>query len=306
MPLLKRGQPLSVWPLVIFTGVAFGSGGLLSKSLIDRGVDSFTVTSVPFLTAGVVAWVVGAWSGDLRRTAIAPGIILGVLNSSLPALFFNIGFETLTAGLLTLIITLGPSVTAAVAHLVFPDERFNAMKGLGLVVALGGVGALVAAPGLIEGASYRGALWATAGAFLAGTSAVLARRYAMRHGGLALVPAQMTAAGITPLVVAAIIGRSLVPDGGFAGGDIPIMALIGIIGSYFGFRAMMLANERGTTGQVAMIAYLIPLVGVTGGIIFFSETLTPWIILGGALILTGVALGGRASAPRPVASERAR
>ncbi len=297
MPLLKRGQPLSVWPLVIFTAFAFGCGGLLSKGLIDRGVDSFTVTAGPFLVAGVVAWVIAWMSHDVRRRAIGPGILLGIFNSSLPALFFNIGFETLTAGLVTLIITLGPSVTAAVAHLVFPDERFNAMKGLGLAVALGGVVALIAAPGVIEGASYRGALWTTAGSILAGTSAVLSRWFAVRHGGLALIPAQLTAAGFTPLVVAAFIGRSLVPDAGFAGGDIPTMALIGVVGSYFGFRSMMLANERGTTGQVSMIAYLIPLIGVTGGIIFFAESLTPWIVFGGAMILAGVALGGRASAP---------
>ncbi len=297
MPLFTRGQPLSVWPLVVFTAFAFGFGGLLSKGLIDRGVDSFTVTAGPFLTAGLVAWVVAWVSHDVRRRAIGPGILLGVFNSSLPALFFNLGFETLTVGLVTLIVTLGPSVTAAVAHVVFPDERFNAMKGLGLGVALAGVAALIVAPGVIEGTSYRGALWATAGAFLAGTSAVLSRWYAVRHGGLALIPAQLTSAGLTPLVVAAFVGRSLVPEGGFAGGDIPIMALIGVVGSYLGFRSMMLANERGTTGQVSMIAYLIPLFGVIGGIIFFAETLTPWIVLGGGLILTGVSLGGRASAP---------
>ena len=47
-----------------------------------------------------------------------------------------------------------------------------------------------------------------------------------------------------------------------------------------------------------MVAYLIPLVGVGGGIIFFDERLTPWIVLGGGLILAGIALGGRASAAR--------
>ncbi len=280
---------------MVFTAITFGSGGLLSKGLIDRGVDSFTVTAVPFLSAAVLAWVIAVRMGNIDRRAVVPGLVLGAVNSSIPALFFNIGFETLPAGLVTLIISLGPAVTAAVAHLVFTDERFNVMKGLGLVVALVGVVGLVAAPGVIEGASYAGAAWATAGSLVAGTSAVLARWYAVRHGGLALLPTQMTAAGITPLVIAAIVGRSLVPADGFAGGDIPIMVTIGVFGSYLGFRSMMLANERGTTGQVAVVPYLLSLIGVTGGIVFFDEKLTPWIVAGGALILVGVTLGGRAS-----------
>jgi drug/metabolite transporter (DMT)-like permease len=215
----------------------------------------------------------------------------------LPALLFNMGYETMPAGLVALIVSLGPAITAAIAHLVFTDERFNAAKGFGLLLAFGGVAALVAAPGVIEGASYRGAAWTTTGALVAGSSAVLARWYAIRHGALALIAPQMTVAGVATLLAALVLGRSLVPANGFAGGDIPIMVGIGLFASYAGFRALMLANERGTTGQVAMVAYLIPLVGVTGGIIFFNETLTPWIVLGGLLILGGITIGGRASEP---------
>ena len=292
---IRQQQPFSVWTLVVFTAVAFGSGGLLSKGLIDRGVDSFTVTAVPFLAAGAVGFVVAGRRGDFRRAAIVPGIVLGIFNSAMPALFFNIGFETLPAGLVTLIISLGPTITAALAHLVFADERFNMMKGIGLAVALAGVIGLVAAPGVIEGASYRGAAWVTAGSVVAGSSAVLARWYAVRHGGRALIPSQLTTAGVTPLIAAAAFGRQMIPRGGFAGGDIPIMVAIGIGASYLGFRSLMIANERGTTGQIAVVPYLLPLIGVTGGIVFFDEQLTPWIVIGGLLILAGVAIAGRAS-----------
>jgi drug/metabolite transporter (DMT)-like permease len=246
----------------------------------------------------VFAWIVAWAAGDLRASALAAGATLGVLNSGVPALLFNIGYETLPAGIVALIVSLGPAVTAAIAHVVFADERFNPMKGTGLLLAFVGVGALVVAPGVIEGASYRGAAWTTAGALVAGSSAVLARWYAIRHGALALIAPQLTVAGVTVLVLGLVLGRSLIPDAGFAGGDIPIMVAIGLVASYGGFRSLMLANERGTTGQVAMVAYLIPLVAVTGGIIFFNEELTPWIIVGAALILAGIALGGRASVSR--------
>jgi drug/metabolite transporter (DMT)-like permease len=292
-----------VWPLIIFTGLVFGTSGLLSKSLIDRGLDSFTVTAIPFLIGSAVAWAIAWRAGDIRKDALVAGAMLGVVNSSVPALFFNIGFETLSAGLVTLILSLGPVLTAGLAHLAFEDERFTRMKGVGLVLAFAGVTALIAAPGVIEGASYRGAAWTIAGAILAGGSAILMRLYAVRHGALALLPPQLTVAGATPIIAALLLGRELAPEGGFAGGDLPIMALIGVGASYAGVRTLLLANQRGTTGQVAMVAYLIPLVGVVGGIIFFDERLTPWIVFGGGLILAGIALGGKASAaPQPPAS----
>ncbi|MCP4965435.1 MAG: DMT family transporter [bacterium] len=291
----RTAEHLVVWPLIVFTGLVFGISGLLSKSLIDRGVDSFTVTAVPFLIGGGVAWLVAWRAGDIRWRALGAGAALGVINSSVPALLFNIGFETLSAGLVTLILSLGPVLTAALAHLVFEDERFTRMKGLGLVLAFAGVAALIAAPGVIEGASYRGAAWTFAGALLAGGSAILMRLYAVRHGALALIPPQLAVAGVTPIVAGIVFGRTLVPEGGFAGNDLLIMAVIGVGASYAGVRTLLLANQRGTTGQVAMVAYLIPLVGVGGGIIFLDERLTPWIVVGGGLILAGIALGGRAS-----------
>ena len=295
MQLLRN--PLSVWALVPFTALMFGSAGLMSKFLIDNGVDAFTVTGVPGVFGAAAAWLIGTRRGEITRAALVPGLVLGVTNSAIPPLFFNLGFETLSAGLVTLIITLGPSITAAVAHLVFRDERFNRLKGLGLLVALVGVTALVSALGVIEGASYRGAAWTSVGALIGGTSAVLARWYAVRHGGPALLPTQLTAAGLTPLIAGLVFGRQLIPDGGFLFRDIAALALMGVIAAYVGLRAMMLANQRGTTGQVSMVAYMLPLIGVVGGIIFFDEVLTAWIVLGGALILGGVALGGRGSRP---------
>ncbi len=110
---------------------------------------------------------------------------------------------------------------------------------------------------------------------------MLARWYALRHGALALIAPQLTAGNVIAIAARVVMGRSMMPEAGFAGGDVPIMVGIGLFASYGGFRSLMLANERGTTGEVAMVAYLIPMVGVTGGIIFFGEKLTPWIILGG-------------------------
>ncbi len=288
-----------VWPFVIYTGVVFGTNGLFAKSLIDRGVDTYAVTALPFFFAAGLAWAVAWRRSELDGRALIAGLVLGSINSALPTLFFNLGLETLPAGLVTLLASFGPVVTAVTAHLVFTDERFSRRKGLGLLVAFGGVATLVATPGVIEGASYRGALWAVGAAVIAGTTGVVARIYAIRHGGVALLPTQLTVSGLIPLGVGVVVGRSVIPWHGIAASDLMILAGMGIVASYLGFRSMMLANQRGTTGQVSMLAYLMPLVGVVGGVVFLHEDFTFAIAAGAALILAGIGIGGRASAPTP-------
>ena len=78
-------RSLSVWVFILFTGFVFGASGLVSKSLIDNGVDAFIVTGVPFAAGALLAWVVAVLLGQVRREAIVSGLVLGVLNSAVPS-----------------------------------------------------------------------------------------------------------------------------------------------------------------------------------------------------------------------------
>ena len=50
----------------------------------------------------------------------------------------------------------------------------------------------------------------------------------------------------------------------------------------------MLARARAT--QVALIAYTIPIVAVAVGALLFQEPIRPRVLVGGALVLLGVAI----------------
>ena len=57
------------------------------------------------------------------------------------------------------------------------------------------------------------------------------------------------------------------------------------------------ANEIGTTGQVSVIGYFLPLFGVVGGAMFFDEELNASVLLGGVLILFAMTAIARGSIP---------
>ncbi len=298
LPPMRSARPsgnVLVFVLVGFTGVVWGAGGLISKALVDSGVDAFVVTGGPFLIGACIAWVNSLRHERVALLAIRDGALLGAINSAAPALLFNLAYQSLPAGTVAILLSIGPVITAITAHFAFSDERFNIRKGLGLAASAGGVVTLTFTPGLIRGAGGLGVLYALLGASVAGTTAILSRRLAVKHGARSVVASQLTAAGLVPIALASLLGRSLAPIGGWVGPQLVGIAVIGCIASYGGFRAIMFANQLGTTGQVSVVGYIVPLVGVAGGLLFLRESLTPNTVLGGSLILLGVALVGRAS-----------
>lgn len=273
------------WPYVLLTGAIFGSGGLIAKGLLDDGFGPATITWISFAIGGVVAAL------HLRRRPtsdhLRAGLALGVFTTAAPALFFNLGFDRLPAGTASLLIALGPVVTAVVAHFVFPDERFNRVKSVGLVLALLGV-AILGSGDSGEG-SATGVLFIVVGSLFAGTGAVLGRRFAVRFGGIDLITTQLVSAAAIVGAVALLFSETPSPDGGWETWHVAVLPIFGITG-YIGFGSMLKANEIGSTGQVSVIGYLVPVVGVIGGVLVFNDAVTASVVIGGLLVLTSTAV----------------
>lgn len=287
-------RPLSPWTLVVVTALVWGSAGIGAKELTGRGIDPWLLTAIPFL---VGALLVLATTGTAGNTAasLRQGFALGVIGAAAPTALFNLAFRYLPLGITTLVISLAPVVTNVTAHFVFPDERFNRGKAAGLAVALGGAALLAStAPADIPRRPALGLGLVFVGAVLAGVTGVIPRILALRWGARRLIGPQLLGAGTAPALVGLVAGDpgSLGTIGvdGWA-----ILLGIGVVAEYVGFRSILAVNERATASQASVVGYIIPFVGVVAGVVFFGERLRPVVLAGGALILAGVALVGRAT-----------
>ena len=289
----------SVWSYVTFTGLTFGAGALLVKKLTNDGIDPFTITWIPFLISGVLAFGTGYKRNQLTKAAVAPGILLGVFAGAGPSLIFNYGFDELPAGIVTLLISLGPIFTAVVAHFVFADERFNSLKGAGLVLAYGGV-MMLTIDSVGDKGSLSDILIVLAGSALGGSAGVLTRYYSLRHEPMALIAPNLFTAGIVALILTYTMDRATQPDGGLATWHFIVLFVFGIT-TFLAFLSIFRANQIGTTGQVSVIGYFLPLFGVVGGMIFFKESASWPLLVGGSLILVSMVLIGRGSKGLPSA-----
>lgn len=286
----------TVWGFVAFTGISFGAGGLLVKKFTNDGLDAFTVTWIPFLVGGFIAFIHGLLRKELVLSAVPAGMLLGLFSSLGPSLIFNTGFDRLPAGINTLLISLGPIFTAIVAHFVFADERFNLLKALGLITAYAGV-AVLAFGSLDDGGDIVDILLVLGGAAIAGGAGVLTRHLTLRHEPMALMAPNLLIAGLISMILTFSFDLGTRPANGFASWHIPMLFVFGLI-TYLSFLSILKANQIGTTGQVSVIGYFLPLFGVIGGVIFFNEKVSLSLLMGGVLILLAMGAIARGSIPQ--------
>jgi drug/metabolite transporter (DMT)-like permease len=281
---------MKAWFLIVFTGLMFGSLGLCTEYLTTRGVDPLICAAVPFGLSAVIALALRP------RNASAPwreGLAMGAVNAAIPALLFNIGFSQLPASLVTLCLALGPVFTAITAHLAFRDDRFSTAKVIGLALSFGGVAVLA---GLPAGSGSRSTLAFVAtlvGAALAGASLVWVRRMAVRHDPRAVLAPMQTGAAVVAIAAASFTGHPLWN----LGADSVELGILGLMGAgtILTYLTSLKASELAPASRVGLMGYLVPVVGVLGGVLIFNEALTANLAFGGLLILAGVTLVGRAN-----------
>jgi drug/metabolite transporter (DMT)-like permease len=280
---------VKTWFLIVLTGFLFGSLGLCTKYLTNRGVDPIICASVPYTLSAVIALA------RHRRTSPAPwreGLAMGAVNAAIPALMFNFGFSHLPASVVTLILSLAPIFTALTAHIAFHDDRFSRFKVAGLALSFGGVAFLAGAP---AGTGTRSALALAVtffGAIISGSSLVWVRRMAIGHDRLAVLAPMQVGAAIVTVIASAVVGRPIWNSGADQT-ELAILAVMGI-GTLAAFFTILKASESAPASRVGLMGYIVPLVGVGGGVLVLGEPLTANLAVGGLLVLAGVSLVGRA------------
>jgi len=160
-------------------------------------------------------------------------------------------------------------------------ERFQALEGTGLVLALGGLACLVA-PGLTAPSPVGSALMALAGVSW-GVYSLRGRR-----AGDALADTARNFALATPLslvVVALALRQVHVSPAGVA-----LAVASGAITSGLGYVAWFAALRGLTAIRAAIVQLAVPALAAAGGVAFLSERVTLRLVLSAVLILGGVGL----------------
>lgn len=218
-----------------------------------------------------------------------PVLLAGVINSAIPFALFAWAVMHITTGLTSILNATVPLFGALVAW-VWLGERIQRLRWVGLLLGFLGVALLAwKAPGG-AGAKSSDAVWAIGACLCASVCYAVAANFAKRY--LTGVPPLASATG-------SLIGASLflaiptamhwpahMPGARAWGAVIAIAVLCTGIAYFVYFR--LIANA-GPSRAVA-VTFLAPAFAVIYGAVFLQETVTPWMLGCGLIIVCGTML----------------
>ena len=290
---------MNPWTPLIGATLGWSSGTVLTRAAIVRGVDTWTLVPLRMVFAMISLGIVIVatkrfWTRDAE--AWKRGLVLGTVGMALPMVLMTLSLEDLPVSLGGLLIALIPIATIGAAHFIVVGERFQVKALPGLLIALAGSAFLVGIGGAsMEGVDnlWRGIALITAGVILAGVGGAIGRKYALELSSEVLVLPQFT---VTTVVLFVLI--PLLTDIDVAsvdGASWALIAGIGVFGTTLAFASFLIASGVNPVSRLALTGYAVPVIAVTLAVVFLGETLTPAVIGGAALIITGVILTERSS-----------
>ncbi len=290
-------SPLSLAAHLLGAGVLWGSGFVLIK-LTEGAI------AAPVLAAcrgGVAALALGAWflaqgwsvrprPGEWRHWAA-----LGTLNGWGPNILTAFAMTQIGAGLGSMIQAAGPILVAILSHLAFAEERLTPVRIAGVLVGFAGIAVLVG-PGALDPAGASG--WGVGAMLLTAASYALGNVYVrfIREAEPARLAfgQQLFSAG--PAILAAL---ALFGPGGFApalASPATLLAL-GVLGTALPILLFMRLIRAAGPMRAAMVGYLTPVSATLLAVTFLGEAVGARELLGGAVVLAGVAMASRGRRP---------
>jgi drug/metabolite transporter (DMT)-like permease len=226
----------------------------------------------------------GHWA-QLQRNAL-PVLFIGTLNSALPFALFAYAVTSITTGLSGILNATVPLFGALIAW-VWLKDRPRPSRILGLVIGFGGIALLAK-----DSASFRpgGSGWAVLACLLAAVCYGYAASFTKKYlGG---VHSLATAAGSQ-------LGAALVlalPTVWFWPAQMPgarswlALGMLGVVCTGIAYILYFRLLERLGPARAITVTFLVPVFAILYGTLLLGETLTPWMIGCGLVVVLGTSL----------------
>jgi drug/metabolite transporter (DMT)-like permease len=212
------------------------------------------------------------------------------------ALFFSVSYgivywseQYVPSGLTSILFATFPLMVTLLAHLMLPGEPLRVRSGVGALVAFVGV-VVIFSEDLTKIVGPKAEIAAAVfmlSPLVSSLSSVLVKKWGGRIHPLSLAAMPMALASLVMAGMALLFER-----------DRPIvwtraaigsLAYLSVLGSALTFTLYYWLLRHVRASRVALIAYATPVIAVITGVVFLDEPLTSRFVLGGALVIAGVA-----------------
>jgi len=266
------------------------------KALLDHGLAASDIAVLRYAVAApgfaVVLWrargLPGLTRSDTIRIAAAGIFVVVGYHVSL-----NVGERHTTPGVAALVVALAPALTLVLA-IVLGVDVLVPKRAAGLAIAFAGVGVVVAfgTGETLSLESVRGPLVVLGAPLSFSLYNVIAKPLLARHDLLALTAAT-SLAGTVALVPFAH-GSTMHAVTGISATDALLVLYLGVLATLLGYIGWNVGLRGLGPSRAVAYTYAISPLAVVIGTLALGEPITPWLLVGGALVVGGivVAQGG--------------
>lgn len=279
------------WLIFLGLGFIWGSSYLFIKLAVDS-FGTFTLVAFRLVVGALLLWAVVRIARQpipRERRVYGHLVVMALINITIPFLLITWAEQSVDSSLAAILTSPVPLFAIVLSALFLPDEPMRVNGVAGLIVGFIGV-VFVTSPGLTAaGSSVSGELALLGAAFSYACGAVYARRNV--RGLPPMIPAvfQVTFAAIITGVLAAIIEQPWTAPAPDLQAIVCVLWL-GLLGSGVAYLFVFRLFAHWGATRTTLVAYLIPVVGIVLGYLVLQEQIDGRIILGTALIISGVAL----------------
>ncbi|GAC1327888.1 MAG: drug/metabolite exporter YedA [Candidatus Dormibacteria bacterium] len=267
------------------------------------------MASTRFVLAGLLmygwAWQRGDLAGDgapTRRhwlaTLVIGGLLLACGNGGV-----TWGEQFVASGVAALLVATVPVWMALLAHLT-GQEKLTRLVSAGLALGIGGV-VLVAHPWSGGIGQLKGVAAVLFAALAWASGSLYARRARLPKSAILVTAMEMLCGGVVLFGLAALNGElgRVHPEHFSTRSMLAVLYLV-VFGSIIAFSAYVYLLNHVSAALAGTYAFVNPAVAVFLGALVLHEPLSPAVVVGGAVIIAGVALvvAGRSAVSRSARS----
>jgi drug/metabolite transporter (DMT)-like permease len=276
------------------------------KQLLDDGMAAGDIALLRYAIAApgfaYILWrgrgLPGLTRGDAARVAAA-GLLVVVGYH----MFLNVGTRYTTSGVAALVVALAPGLTMLLAFALGLD-RISRRRIAGLVVAFTGVAIVVAlgSGNELSFESAKGPLIVLGAPVSFALYNVILKPLLGRYDLLALTAATSLVGivGLTPFVRGSTVDSVVDASASSAA----LLLYLGVLATLLGYILWNAGLKGLGPTRAVTYAYAIPPLAVTFGAVFLDEPVTVWLLVGGALVVGGIAAAQGARLTTRLASVR--
>lgn len=289
----KPPQPsmIQTFSAIIVAAIGWGSGNVISRSLLIDGINEIYLITIRVVVIGTIlfAYYLFFIREKFQITIFKEATLTSIFSLFAVSWFFIFALQYISSGLVTLLISSAPVFTAIWLKILLKEENITKTRYISIFIGLIGVSYLFLTKetGLLnQGDIVIGGTLAFLGVQCIALATVLNRKYAPKYKVFTWLTYQY------PLVMFLTISVFLIFDTTVEtlSPTQVIRITFLIVANLSAFTSFTWLIRRVSALQVASVDYLVPIIGVSAGVIFLDESFNFNVVIAGAFIFISLIL----------------